>query len=114
VYHEYNERNARALFELMQRRLDQFGVLVDNEHISRDVGRVTQTTLAKMLASGGFPETESNAVLEAYNALCDAVGDLEMAMLMPFEMREMEAMHAAHEAGIAAGTICPQCGQAKK
>jgi len=40
--------------------------------------------------------------------------DLEMAMLMPFEMREMEAMHAAHEAGIAAGTICPQCGQAKK
>jgi hypothetical protein len=113
MQHEYTRRNANALFNLIEKRLDSIGILVDNDQLSRELKRPAQTTLSKMLAAGGFPDTEANAVLDAYNALCDAVGDLQMAMCMPFEMAEMERTHAEHEAGIAAGTICAHRGQKK-
>ena len=84
--HTYTKQNARALFELMEERLTAFAVLargpVDADGIQRD------STLAKMLEDGGFPATESKAMLDALDTLDDAFQDLYMAVCMPFDMEQ--------------------------
>ena len=96
MQHKYTEANARKLFNLMEQRLDAFSVLargpVQAEGLQRGV-------LAKMLEDGGFPETESKAMLEALDALDDAFQDLHMAMCLPFEIARNDAAEG----------VCPHC-----
>lgn len=95
MQHEYNEANARALMKLMGSRVDSLGVLIEGPRIN---GELRPSTLAKMLASGGFPETESKALIEAFAALEDAYSDMCMSLCMPFDMARDEAQAARDRA----------------
>jgi len=100
MQHKYTEANARALFRLMEQRLDAFSVLARGP----EAGPADHKgTLAKMLEDGGFPETESKAMLEALDALDDAFQDLHMALCLPFEIARNDAEDAIREGR------CPVC-----
>ena len=96
MQHKYTEANARNLFDLMEQRLEAFSVLargpVQAEGQQRGV-------LAKMLEDGGFPATESKAMLNALDALDDAFHDLHQSLCMPFEIARNDAAEG----------VCPHC-----
>lgn len=98
--HKYTEANARAMFRLMEERLAGFEVLV---HGPIQANGEQRGVLAKMLEDGRFPATESKALRDAVDAVSDAFHDLEMALLLPFEIARNDA-----EAAIREGR-CPVC-----
>ncbi len=91
MQHEYNERNARALFKLLRERTDALDVLVNGPVIN---GEQRPSTLQKMLESGKYPPTQIAGLQRAFDAFCGALDDLEMEMLLPLEMARNEAEDA--------------------
>ena len=96
MQHKYTERNARILFDMLEQRLDAFGILARGPQQAEGEQR---GVLAKMLEDGKFPATESKAMLAALDALDDAFQDLHMAVCMPFEMARNDAAEG----------VCPCC-----
>ena len=100
MQHQYNEANATALFNLMRKRIDDLGVLVEGPCIN---GEMRPSTLSKMLADGKYPATESKGLLDAFAALIDAFDDLHMSVCMPFDMARndvQDALQKARELGV--------------
>lgn len=90
MQHEYNLKNARALFKFMDARVGDLGVLISDEVRSERVGHASRTTLARMLEDGKMPETESKAVRDAFEVLQDTIEDLKMRMIVSLEMQEFD------------------------
>ena len=85
MLHEYTRTNAGALIDLFNKRIDDLNKIVHGPIIN---GVQRKSTLAKMLEDGGFPETESKAMREAFDKFADAFLDLEMAMMIRFNMED--------------------------
>lgn len=96
MQHEYTERNARALFKLMRERVDAVDRLVNGPELEQ--GGRRPATLARMLEHGKFPATESAGLVRAFDAFCDALDDLEMAMCIPFDIARQDAEQAVAKA----------------
>lgn len=78
--YKYNSRNARALTTLMEQRFESFAMLVRG-HSGPGTG-----TLARMLADGKFPATESKALQDALDKVEDALSDLTMTLCLSFDI----------------------------
>lgn len=83
--HEYTRTNAQRLMDLFEERINSVDTLVNGPIVNGDRRK---STLAKMLADGGFPETESKAMRDAFDKFADAFLDLEMAMMSRFYMED--------------------------
>jgi hypothetical protein len=95
MHSEYNERNARALFKLMHKHIEALSVLVEGTYID---GEKRPSTLHKMLENGKFPKTQADALQRAYDTFVDAFQDLNMDMVMPFDMARQDAELALERA----------------
>ena len=85
MLHNYTRTNANALIDLFNKRIDDLDKIVHGPIVN---GVRRKSTLAKMLEDGGFPETESKAMREAFDKFVDAFLEIEMALMSHFYMED--------------------------
>ena len=67
------EDRARRFFDSLETRIESVGKSVEGE------------VLKKLLADGGFPATESKALIAAWNKFCSEFDDLKMGVISSAE-----------------------------